>query len=520
MTPTCVPNPKPAPRVRVLFAPCLQTEGARSHVESDDVKSAPWRRSGLWTLACLMLAGVATAHAAVPTTAPASQPRDDVVRRQLQEQLDQLQKTGRAFELVSRLVRPTVVHVVVWRSASPGRPSDRQPPANIRRTTGSGLIVSAEGHVLTNNHVVQNAIRITVRLADKREFVVPKDKVWTDPETDVAVLQVQAKGLPVARLGNSDRIQVGHWVLAIGAPFGFRQSVTHGIISAKGRTNVNRSTTSGPVYQDFIQTDAAINPGNSGGPLVNLRGEVIGINTLIATRGGGAQGVGFAIPINLAGHVMRQLLEHGEVVRGFLGVKISDAVGEPAGALVEWISPGLPADKAGLRRGDIIIKFGGRPISDSDTLMRIVAETPIGEAVPVVVVRGRQEVALRVTAVKRTPERVVGELPAPERIVTAQLRDFGFRAAELTPELARALKVQRAGGIVVTEIEKDGPAWKEGLRRGDIILKVEDTKVATLKELEAALTRVKDPAEGVMFYVRRRAVFQFFLIHPRGKPDH
>ena len=348
-----------------------------------------------------------------------------------------------AFISVSRDVKPSVVNIsttsVVKRprsgaqrrrdpswpfrdffGESPFRRFFNEPQSQTRRSLGSGVIVDEEGYILTNNHVVSGADKIKVALSDEREF--DAKLIGTDKDTDIAVIRIDAGDLPVARMGDSDDLQVGQWVLAIGNPFRLSNTVTHGIISATGRSNVNLAT-----YEDFIQTDASINPGNSGGPLVNTDGEVVGINTAIATAGGvpGNVGVGFAIPINMARQVMGQLTEKGRVVRGWLGIQLQDVssdiaekygLEEPRGVLI--VLAGGPAKQAGLKPGDLITQFNGEPVQDGAHLKKLVAASRPGESIEIRTIRDGKEEEFKVKLSERTDEVLVdlgGEPVIPSR---------------------------------------------------------------------------------------------------------
>ncbi|MBI5183499.1 MAG: Do family serine endopeptidase [Nitrospinae bacterium] len=316
----------------------------------------------------------------------------------LKEEITDIRRTAQTFSVVAKAVKPAVVHIstqqtlVTQRNFNPleefffGTPRRRE---FVRQSLGSGVIVSQQGYVLTNNHVVANADKIKVTLADKKEFNAKV--VGSDPKTDVAVIKIDDSDLPIAKLGDSDKLEVGDWVIAIGTPFGLAQTVTVGIISAKGRANVGIAD-----YEDFLQTDAAINPGNSGGPLVSLDGTVIGINTAIFSQSGGYQGIGFAIPINMAKEVMYELIEKGEVVRGWLGVVIQPVTQEIAehfklkgiqGALIAEATERGPAYKGGLRQGDIILEYNDKEIKDPNQLRNLVAGTPVGKKVKILVFR-------------------------------------------------------------------------------------------------------------------------------------
>jgi Do/DeqQ family serine protease len=372
----------------------------------------------------------------------------------------------------------------------------RRAPREEGRAAGSGVIVDARGYILTNNHVVENATEVEVRLSDDRKFKATL--VGRDARTDLAVLKVESPGglLPVATLGDSDKLRVGQWAIAIGNPFGLDRTVTAGIISATGRTHVGLAT-----YEAFIQTDASINPGNSGGPLLNLDGRVVGINTAIVSSG---QGIGFAIPINMARDIMTQLIARGRVVRGWLGVVIQDltpelaagfGVKEDAGVLVAEVMKDGPADAAGLKPGDIIVGFGGTPIKDVTDLQKRVAAVEPGRPTPLGVVRDRKSVTLRVK---------VGEQPTDEAMAAAESGDeiLGLTVEPLTPETAQQNRLSTRNGLLVTEVAPGSPAAVAGIKPGDAILEVNRRPVgdaAALKQIVAALK----PGESVPVYLQR-----------------
>jgi len=352
------------------------------------------------------------------------------------------------------------------------------------RGLGSGFVINADGYVITNYHVVAGAAEIRVKLADGRE--VPGKVVGGDEKTDLALLKVEATGLPVIPLGDSARLEVGEPVMAIGNPFGLEQTVTTGIVSATGRT-----IGAGP-YDDFIQTDASINPGNSGGPLINARGEVIGVNTAIASGTGGSVGIGFAIPTNLVKPVVTQLATSGHVVRGWLGISIQPLTPELAksfglsdtnGALISSIADGSPASRVGLRRGDVITRYDGRPVARWSDLPRAVAETPIGREVPIEVLRDGKRVSLTVKVAKleEGDRQVAAAEPAAAKL--------GIAARSLTPELARELSVPAGRGVLVERVEDGSRAQTAGLAPGDVILEVDQRPVASVEALRAALDR-------------------------------
>jgi serine protease Do len=338
----------------------------------------------------------------------------------------------------------------------------RMPKEQKRRSLGSGFIISPEGYILTNNHVVEKADEVTVTLLDKEEF---KAKVvGTDPKTDIALIKIDAKKkLTYVELGDSDKLDVGEWVLAIGNPFGLGHTVTAGIVSAKGRI-----IGSGP-YDDFIQTDASINPGNSGGPLFNLKGEVVGINTAIVQ---GGQGIGFATPIRLAKSVLGQLKEKGKVTRGWLGVYIQRLTPEAAenlgisgrqGALVSDVTSGAPAEKAGIRSGDVIVAFNGKEIRDEHDLPQAVASMTPGKTVDVRLLRDGKEMTIAVTIAEMEGEPTK---PAGGHELS---KNLGLTVQDITPEIAQRFEIENTKGVVVTGVEDGSPAEDAGFNEGDII---------------------------------------------------
>ena len=372
----------------------------------------------------------------------------------------------------------------------------KKPPREDTRASGSGVIVDPDGYILTNNHVIENAQEITVRLSDSRKFTARL--VGRDPKTDVAVLKVDAPGggLPVAELGDSDRLRVGQWAIAIGNPFGLDRTVTVGIISATARTKVGVAT-----YESFIQTDASINPGNSGGPLLNLDGQVIGINTAIVATG---QGIGFSIPVNMAKEVMRQLITQGRVVRGWLGIVIQDlsdelassfGVKEREGVLVTDVMKGGPAETAGLKPGDVITELGGVKITEVPDLQKRVAAVAPGQPMSLTVVRDRKAMPLSVK---------LGEMPAEETVVASDLGDesWGLSVEAVSPELAERLELAIPRGVVITDVVPSSPAARAGLRPGDVVLDVNREPVADVEAFRKLLGAVK-PGESVRLWVHR-----------------
>jgi serine protease Do len=331
----------------------------------------------------------------------------DRLYEQVVQDAELFERQGRHLRRLTQLLRPAVVHIDATKPLARPRAGK-----TTEDEAGSGVITRVAGRtvVITNRHVVNRASldAITIRL-DDGSLLRPL-RLWSDADTDIAALEVKADDLPVARLAEGDTLQIGDSVLAIGSPFGLAHSVTLGIVSAKGRRDLDLGE--GRVrFQDFIQTDAAINPGNSGGPLVNLRGEVVGLNTAIASNSGGSEGIGFAIPISMVMFVTRQLVEHGQVSRAYLGVslerdfspQLAERLGmrRPVGALVIAVTPGSPADQAGIRREDVIIEYDGRPVDDDDHLMSLVSTTPLGRTVNVAIFRDRGRETLRLTVASR-----------------------------------------------------------------------------------------------------------------------
>jgi serine protease Do len=365
-----------------------------------------------------------------------------------------------------------------------GNPHRRKKQPRFRsESTGSGFVISQEGYIVTNNHVVEGADKIAALFEDGKEL--DADIVGRDPKTDLALLKVKSdEKLPVAALGDSDRIRVGDWVMAIGNPFGLDHTVTVGILSAKGR-NIN----AGP-YDDFLQTDASINPGNSGGPLIDMNGRVVGINTAINAAG---QGIGFAIPINMVKDLLPQLRESGTVTRGWLGVQIqrvtpalaeSFGLKSAEGALISQVFEDSPAEKAKLERGDVIVEFDGKPIKTYDDLPRQVASTAPGTAVDIVVVREGNRTGLKA---------VLERMEQDEEIALASHReghstDWGFKARDLTSSLIEQLGLpEDTGGVLIEDVDPEGPAARAGMRRGDVILEVNKQEVDDVPDLERAL---------------------------------
>ena len=406
------------------------------------------------------------------------------------------------FVALAKKLKPAVVNISTSKTIAPQKrrlpsgndpfqeyfdkffDSPRQHPFK-QKNLGSGFIISADGYIITNNHVVDGADEIKVKLSDGREF--RGEVKGRDEKFDLALVKIDAKGnLPIAPLGDSDKLEVGEWVMAIGNPFGLAQTVTAGIVSAQGRV-----IGSGP-YDDYIQTDASINPGNSGGPLFNAKGEVIGINTAILA---GGQGIGFAIPVNMAKSIITQLKESGKVTRGWLGVSLQPVTPDRAksfgleaerGALVAEVLKNSPAEKSGFKGGDIILEFDGHTIKEMGELPRLVAATPVGKKVSVLVQRdGRQE-SLPVTI-----EQLKDGEGAEDQALPGANDRLGLKVAELTPERAQQLRVQGDKGVVVVEVQPDGLADRAGILEGDLVREVNGVRTSQVADYSKAVSAVK-----------------------------
>ena len=426
------------------------------------------------------------------------------------------------FVALSKQVRPLVVHISSTPSAETSSGSDpfregdpfgdfwrrffgerfpSRPGTGQSRSVGSGFIVDANGYILTNDHVVEEGHELTVKLSDGAEH---RARVaGRDPQTDIALIKIDVdRKLPVVTLGDSAALDVGEWVLAVGNPFGLEHTVTAGIVSAKGRR-----IGAGP-YDNFIQTDASINPGNSGGPLVNLKGEVVGVNTAIFSRGGGNVGIGFAIPINLVKGLVSQLKDEGKVTRGWLGVVIEDVDAETAealgmgaagGVLVANVTGGSPAEAAGIRVGDVIVGFDGAEVRKSGELSLVVARTPVGKAVDVAVVRDGQPVSVTVR---------IGRL---REAAAAAEDEYGLGLTLRETPRRSGGRPGAQEGVVVTGVESDSPADQAGIRVGDVILEIDRERVRGLQDFRQAVRKL-EKGSGVLFLVRREDTTIFLAL--------
>ncbi|MDD4888878.1 MAG: trypsin-like peptidase domain-containing protein [Phycisphaerae bacterium] len=447
--------------------------------------------------------------------------RYDAAARQLEKlgpEIKAVQSMSEVFHTVTLVVEPSVVHI---QSEQPAPETTMQIPPELRKffggddddsampfhgqprqqqtvvATGSGVIISADGYVLTNNHVVAKATRVTVTLPGDGGESYDAKVIGTDPRTDVAVIKMEkAKGLVPAQLGDSDNVQVGDWVLAIGSPFGLDRTVTAGIISAKGRANVGIAD-----YEDFIQTDASINPGNSGGPLVDVTGKVIGMNTAIASRSGGNQGVGFTIPINMIKALLPRLEKGEQIHRGYLGVliqpltkKLAESFGydSTAGAVITKILPDSPS-KDVLKEGDIITGVNGQSVKDPNELRTAVANVGPSQDVKLDLLRDgkKKTVTVKLGELPDKVSSVPGSREPAEGKSTA--RDLlGIEVQNLTPELAKQLGFEDPKGVLVTQVQPGSEAAREGLTVGDLIVEVQGQAVKTVDQFTAALGKLKD----------------------------
>jgi Do/DeqQ family serine protease len=438
------------------------------------------------------------------------------------DKLTTAKSLGLAFVEVAKKVQPSVVNVTTEKTITvkpwerygedffKGSPfedffkgfgfSPREKGKEYRhkqRSGGSGVIVDKEGYILTNNHVIEGADKVKVRLNDGREFTaIVKGQ---DSRTDLAVLHIKAKDLPVATLGDSDKLEVGEWAIAIGSPFGLEHTVTVGVISAKGRSGLGTGT-----YEDFVQTDASINPGNSGGPLINIDGEVVGINAMIIQPG---TGIGFAIPINMAKQILNDLIKQGKVVRPWLGISAQDLtpelaeqfqVKEKEGVLVAQVHQGTGAEKAGLASGDIIKSVDDKPIKNVTELVKEIQKKKVGQKAKLSVVRDGKPMTIEVTT-SPMPEK-------PEAMKEKESEEkLGAQIQELTPQLAARFRISSEikRGVVVISVEDGSPADELGLQEGDVILEINRKKIETIKDFEKAIKDL-NLEKGIVFRLHRR----------------
>jgi len=447
--------------------------------------------------------------------------------------IDAIRQMGKAFAKIAENASPAVVGIKTEKTVTQSyqspfgdqfdpfgddffdyffrrqSPRQRSPQREYHQSAqGSGFIISVDGYILTNNHMVENAEKVTIKLGDGRDFEAKI--IGTDPDSDVAVVKIDANNLPILELADSDTLEVGEWILAIGNPFGLSHTVTAGIVSAKGRSGVGLTT-----YEDFIQTDAAINPGNSGGPLLNLDGKVVGINTAIVSRSGGNIGIGLAIPINMAKVVYDQLLDSGTVTRGFLGVTIQDLTADLAdsfglkkdtkGVLIPEVSKDSAAEKAGLKQGDVIVEFDGQPVEKANVLQNRVAMLKPGTKVKVVVLRDGKRETLTVK---------LGKRPSEDEIASTRpdaLGQLGLSVQELTGDLAERFGYQGLSGVIISQVEAGSLAERAGIKRGMLIIEVNRTQISNTKEFNKAIEQASK-ADAVLLLINNGQYNQFVVL--------
>ena len=485
---------------------------------------------------CLLVVGIGIGAALPHVVARLSYAVEAGQAAAAREQLKHVRDLSKAFQEIVKATRPSVVNVSSVKRIQPSGHRSRTHPPDLEDSPfrdffgddffdrffqdrmprrgyemqglGTGVIVSQDGSILTNNHVVRDADEVTVKLSDGRSFAAKV--VGSDEKTDLAVVKIDASGLVPAELGNSDAIEVGEWVLAIGNPFGLDHTVTAGIISGKGRAGMGISD-----YEDFLQTDAAINPGNSGGPLVNLEGKVIGINTAIASQTGGSMGIGFAIPINMARSVMEKLVKTGKVQRGLLGAKIRDLDEDLAqsfgfegtdGVLIDDVMPDGPAAKAGLKDGDIVLKIDGKPMHNAHQLRFSVASVAPGTKVKLEFFREGK---------RQTVTVELGELTAqvvqPKGQVPEATSDLGLTVRNLTPELAQQLGYDDQEGVVVTAVEPGSLAARAGIRPKDVIVSMGERSIKDASDFRAAV-KEQDLKKGIRMQIKSEGTRRFVFL--------
>ena len=432
----------------------------------------------------------------------------------------QIIETSKAFSEIANSLSPVVVNIsttkIVKREAPSffddpffnffGPSNDLDLPKKWKeQSLGSGVIVSGDGYIITNNHVIEQAEEIKVTLYDKKSF--QGKIVGADPKTDIAVIKINAGNLPTAAWADSDKLQVGEFVLAIGNPFGLSHTVTMGIISAMGRASMGITD-----YEDFIQTDAAINPGNSGGPLVNSEGEIIGINTAIFSKTGGDQGIGFSVPSNLVQSVMEDLIKYGKKTRGWLGVSIQKLTPELAekfeindsdGALVDDVEKDSPAGKAGIMRGDIVLEYNGKKVKDADSLRNTVAQTKVGAQVNLKILRKGKEYNITVTITESPKEPVEAKIESVPEDARRGEALAGLEVVELTKEIAQQLGLNRdEKGVVLLKVETGSAADEAKLRKGDVIQEIDAKKVVAINDFNKIVSAIKPDATVLLFINR------------------
>ncbi len=470
-------------------------------------------RNALLLIVMLLATGL-SAQALFPSESSAAAP---AISRQ---SIESLTTIGKAMAEISAAVKPAIVNISTTRTVKVagndpfaedpffrhffGDNLRRQPKEQKSAALGSGVLVSSDGYIITNYHVVKDADEIKVLLADKREF--SGKVIGSDPKTEISVVKIDAKGLPTLPWGDSDSLEAGDLVLAVGNPYGLNQTVTMGIVSAVGRANVGIAD-----YEDFIQTDAPINPGNSGGALVNVRGQLIGINTAIFSTSGGYQGIGFAIPSNMVRTIMESLIKEGKVTRGWLGISIQRITPDLAkqfnlknenGVLVSDVTENGPAEKAGLKRGDVIVEYDGKKTDEPGLFRNMVANTAPGEKHSLKILRDKDLLTLKVT---------IGELPpdiqqAENGTYVNALRGVGVQ--DITPDIAKRLGLPpRVKGVIVNDVGEDSPAYGV-LTQGDVIQEIDKKKIANVKDYQQIVSMIgRDNNILLLVYRRGSSLF-------------
>lgn len=453
-----------------------------------------------------------------------------------------LQELDQAMVQVAQNVTPAVVNISSTKKAAVGPGGEKEPFSKdfpfheffgdeffkqfkqrprpestpMRVQMGSGSIVSPDGIILTNAHVVKDMDDITVTLPGKKTYKAKL--IGADPESDIAVIKIDAKGLPTAKFGDSSKLKVGEVVMAVGNPFGLNGTVTQGIVSATGRTHVGILD-----YEDFIQTDAAINPGNSGGPLVNIQGDIVGVTTAIATRSGGYQGIGFAIPSNAAKLVMDEIMKEGKVRRGMVGVNIQDmnealakSFGrtDTEGALVSQVIPDSPAEKAGIKAGDIILTFNGQPITGASELKNLVGQTKPGSAATLTIYRDKKTLDVTLNVSERTPKALAEGAPPSIPSKAEASKELGIAVEPVPAELANKLKLKEGVGVAIKEVTSGGLGSKMGLQEGDIIVEIGGKEIRDVATLNQGVDEAKK--SGAIRLMIQRGAARIYLAESMG----
>jgi len=514
----------------MFFYSSGQRSTARQEVSRTMMNKKRWYLSAAFLLVLGVFIGlVLSSHLGIVTPLPAK-------NQVSSKSIDVLTQLSDAQSEVAMIATPSVVNisttrVIKTREDAPfdffddpffrrffgdQNPHSPVPKEHKEQSLGSGVIVSEDGYIVTNNHVIEKAQEIKVMLSNKKDYKAKL--IGADPKTDIAVIKIDAKGLTALPWGNSDKLKVGEIVFAIGNPFGLNQTVTMGVISAVGRANVGIAD-----YEDFIQTDAAINPGNSGGALLSARGELVGINTAIVSRTGGYQGIGFAVPSSMVKQVMESLIKFKKVPRGWLGVSIQEVTSDLAeefgvkdlkGALVSGVMKGSPAEKAGIRQGDVVLQYNGRVVEDTGHLRNMVSQTAKGTTVTVKVLRQKKEIEIAVVVAelpKKLAEPAPDEEAANEQESTALA---GIVVHEITPDIARRFGLDEdARGVLIIKVDQAGKAFEAGLRPGDIVLQINKKDIATIEDYKKAASRLKGK-ERILLLIKRKGEDLFVTIKP------